>query len=79
VLATAVGGVRELIRDGVDGFVLPAGDAAAFARQARALLAEPARRERFRAAARERAEQFATPRMVETLARLYDELLHSGT
>jgi glycosyltransferase involved in cell wall biosynthesis len=79
VLATDVGGVRELIREGVDGFVVPAGDAAGFARHARELLAEPARCERFRAAARERAEQFATPRMVKTLARLYDELLHSNT
>jgi len=78
VLATDVGGVRELIRDGVDGFVLPPDDAAAFARHARALLDDPARLSAFKAAARARAEAFATPQMVAALARLYEEVLNQG-
>jgi glycosyltransferase involved in cell wall biosynthesis len=79
VLATDVGGVRELVRDGVDGFVLPPDDFAGFARQAHALLADPARLNEFKVAARARAEAFATPRMVDALARLYDEVLAQGS
>lgn len=75
VLATDVGGVRELIRDGVDGFVLPADDAVGFARQAHLLLGDHVRLAAFKAAARARAELFATPRMVEALACLYEEVL----
>jgi glycosyltransferase involved in cell wall biosynthesis len=78
VLATDVGGVRELIRDGVDGFVLPPDDAVAFARHAHALLADPARLNAFKSAARAGAESFATPRMVAALARLYEEVLNQG-
>jgi glycosyltransferase involved in cell wall biosynthesis len=75
VLATDVGGVRELIRDGVDGFVLPPDDAVGFAHHAHALLADPARLTEFKGAARARAEAFATPHMVDALTRLYEDIL----
>ena len=41
ILASAVGGIRDQVRDGVDGILLPdPTDLAAFAEAARALLAE---------------------------------------
>ncbi len=78
VLATDVGGVRELVRDGIDGFVLPPDDAVGLAQHAQALLADPTRLTKFKVAARARAETFATPHMVDALARLYEEVLDRG-
>jgi glycosyltransferase involved in cell wall biosynthesis len=42
VVATGVGGVTELIDDRIDGWLCPAGDAAALAEAVCALLADPA-------------------------------------
>jgi glycosyltransferase involved in cell wall biosynthesis len=75
VIATAVGGTRELVRDGVDGFVVAPGDAAAFVRHSRDLLRDASLRQGCAAAARRRAEGFSTPRMIEAMTRLYDEVL----
>jgi glycosyltransferase involved in cell wall biosynthesis len=46
VVATAVGGVPELVRDGVNGLLVPAGDAGALADAIRRVVAEPGLRER---------------------------------
>jgi glycosyltransferase involved in cell wall biosynthesis len=74
VITTDVGGVRELIRSGVDGFVVQEGDAGAFVRHSQELL-QPATRQLFAAAARARAEEFSTARMVSALSQLYDKTL----
>ena len=55
VVATAVGGVPQLITDGVEGALVPRGDAGALARAALRLLADPGARERSGRRARERA------------------------
>jgi len=52
VVATAVGGVAEIIRDGVQGFLVPAGDSEALAARLTQLLREPALRARQGAAGR---------------------------
>jgi glycosyltransferase involved in cell wall biosynthesis len=75
VIATDVGGTRELIRSGVDGFVVPSSDAAGFVRHARDLLNDSARQRQFAAAARVRAQEFSTARMIATLSQLYDDAL----
>jgi glycosyltransferase involved in cell wall biosynthesis len=75
VIATAVGGTRELVREGVDGFVVAPDDVAAFVRHSRDLLRDGAVRRGFSRAARERAEAFSTPRMVDAMTGLYDEVL----
>ncbi|MFI5396500.1 MAG: glycosyltransferase [Candidatus Binatia bacterium] len=74
-IATDVGGTRELIRSGVDGFVVAQGDAEAFARQSRDLLRNEARRREFAAAARVRAEEFTSARMVGAVSQLYEDVL----
>jgi glycosyltransferase involved in cell wall biosynthesis len=53
VIATQVGGVSELVEDGVSGHVVPPGDAASLA-EAIIALADPDRRARMGAAGRER-------------------------
>jgi glycosyltransferase involved in cell wall biosynthesis len=75
VIATDVGGTRELVRPGVDGFVVAEGDCGAFVTRSQALLAQPELLSRFRCAARERALEFSTPNMITALRRVYDEVL----
>ncbi len=75
VIATDVAGTRELIRPGVDGFVVSAADLDGFVRRSLELLQDPGRRRQLGAAARARAETFSTARMVATLSELYGEVL----
>jgi glycosyltransferase involved in cell wall biosynthesis len=59
VVASDVGGVRELVADGATGLLVPAGDPDALAAALQRLLADPALRRRLGAAGRERvAERF---------------------
>ncbi|KQW52512.1 hypothetical protein ASC77_24355 [Nocardioides sp. Root1257] len=54
VVATAVGGVPEVVRDGVDGLLCPAGDGRAIVAALDRLAADPALRRRMGASARQR-------------------------
>src|SRR5262249_43953901 len=54
IVATAVGGIPEMLEDGVSGVLVPPGDAGALAAAAVALLRDPERRVRIGRAARER-------------------------
>ena len=75
VIATDVGGVRELVREGEEGFVVPSEDTEAFVSRTRLLLADPDRRRVLSANARRRADQFSTPRMSAALATIYHEVM----
>lgn len=55
VIATAVGGLPEVVEDGKNGFLLPVGDVAGMADAALTLLSDAARHQAFREAARARA------------------------
>lgn len=58
-------GPSDVITDGVDGFLAPAGDRAALARRVREFLElAPARREAMRSAARKRAADFDAPPII---------------
>jgi glycosyltransferase involved in cell wall biosynthesis len=56
IVASAVGGIPEMIEDGVSGVLVPPDDTGALARALVALLGDPARRARIGSAARERLE-----------------------
>ncbi|MBI4876624.1 MAG: glycosyltransferase [Acidobacteria bacterium] len=71
VVATAVGGVPELVADGVTGLLAPPGDTAAFA----GALAEAARRRsELGEAGRRRAARFDVEEMAGSYARLFDRV-----
>jgi glycosyltransferase involved in cell wall biosynthesis len=53
-------GPREVVADGVDGWLVPVGDAGALADRAGALLADGALRDRFAAAGRQSVRRFTT-------------------
>jgi glycosyltransferase involved in cell wall biosynthesis len=77
-ICTDVGGTREIVRPGVDGFIIGGGDGEAFVRRAAELLGNAELWRRCSGAARERAQQFSVARMVETLSQLYEEALRES-
>lgn len=73
VVATRVGGIPEVVEDGVTGFLTPPGDPRALAQRVLELAGDPALRNRMGRAARERAEKyFAAERMTEGYKRIYN-------
>ena len=56
VVASDIAGYRDVVRHGVDGLLVPAGDPVELGEALRSLASAPARRERMAVAARERAE-----------------------
>jgi glycosyltransferase involved in cell wall biosynthesis len=75
-IATRVGGVPELITDGVDGLLFPIGDVDAMAQAAIALLSDPERFEAMRQAARKTAQdRFCSTRILPRYIQFYESLL----
>jgi glycosyltransferase involved in cell wall biosynthesis len=75
VVVTKVGGLPEVVRDGVEGFVVPPGDHRALAERIVQLLRDPTLRARMGAAGRVRAEAFDIRRSVSRMESVYEELL----
>jgi colanic acid/amylovoran biosynthesis glycosyltransferase len=75
-VATAVGGVPELIDDGITGLLVPPGDSAAFAAALEVLLRDPGLASRLGAAARRKVqERFSLAGQVDQLLALWGEVL----
>ena len=71
-VSTRIGGTAEVVEDGVTGLLVPVGDGPALTRALRALLADPALRERMGEAGRRRwRERFTAERMVCDTEALY--------
>ncbi len=76
VVATRVGGVADVVTEGVDGFLVEAGDTAALAERLGRLAADPALRERLGAAGRASVpSRYAVERLVDDIDGLYRRLL----
>jgi glycosyltransferase involved in cell wall biosynthesis len=76
VVATAVGGIPELVVDGETGLLVPPGDPDALADALRRLVDDPELRQRFGAAGRARAAAlFDLPRFRREHVELYERLL----
>jgi glycosyltransferase involved in cell wall biosynthesis len=76
VVATRVGGVPDLVDDGVTGLLAPPGDTAALAGAMRVLLQDPERRRAMGVASRKQvAPAFGAERLLADSDALYTDLL----
>lgn len=75
-VATRVGGVPDVVRDGVDGFLVDSDDPGALADRLAELAGDPSRRTEMGEAGRARVlERYAVQRLVDDVDRLYRDLL----
>jgi len=78
VVATRVGGVPDVVRDGKDGFLVETGDTAELANRLAQLARDPELRERMGDAGRARVlPRYAVARLVDDVARPYRSLLEA--
>ena len=76
VVASAVGGIPEVITDGLDGLLVPPADPDALARAISSLLTDPSRRAQIgEAGYRTVAERFSIDAQVRRIEAVYDEEL----
>jgi glycosyltransferase involved in cell wall biosynthesis len=78
VVATRVGGVPDVVRDQVDGFLVEPGDTDAAADRLAELAGDPELRQRLGSSGREYArERYSVDRLVDDVDRLYRALLRA--
>jgi phosphatidyl-myo-inositol alpha-mannosyltransferase len=75
VLASDIPGYRDVVRDGVDGQLVPAGDPLALAESLRRVALDPSQRRQMALAARERAERFAWPHVADEVHDCYEQAI----
>ncbi|HEX9049009.1 MAG TPA: glycosyltransferase [Anaeromyxobacter sp.] len=78
VVATAAGGVPELVVDGETGLLAPPRDAAALAERVRRVLGDPALRARLVEGGARRVREFTVDRMAARTLDVYREVLAGG-
>jgi glycosyltransferase involved in cell wall biosynthesis len=79
VVATRVGGVPDVIRDGVDGFLVDPGDVEQLAARLAELAGDPALRERLGAKGRAHVvPRYSVERLLDDVDRLYRSLLEEN-
>ena len=74
VVASAVGGLPDLVLDGTTGILVPPGDVSALRASILQLLTEPERRVRMGRAARQRALGYSASTLVPQIERVYQEV-----
>ena len=75
VVASDIAGYRDVVRDGVDGLLVPRGDATALAGALRDLALDPARRAAMAAAAAEHAQRYAWPTVAAEVLGAYEDAI----
>jgi phosphatidylinositol alpha-mannosyltransferase len=75
VVASNIAGYRDVVRNRLDGLLVPAGDAVELGETLRDLALDPRRRQCMSRAARERAERFAWPQVTREVTEIYEEAL----
>jgi glycosyltransferase involved in cell wall biosynthesis len=77
VVASATGGLQEVVQDGMTGLLVPPGDVSALRAALRELLLDPARRDHMGRLARERARGYTVGAVVGRIERAYENLMMS--
>jgi glycosyltransferase involved in cell wall biosynthesis len=75
VVVTATGGLADIVRDGVEGLLVPPADPEALARALDRVLHEPGLRKRLAAAAPARARQYEISRVLPRILQTYERAL----
>jgi phosphatidylinositol alpha-mannosyltransferase len=75
VVASNIAGYRDVVSDGVDGVLVPPGDAQALAEALRDLHDEPARRAAMALAAVDKVRRFAWPQVAAQVMETYEEAI----
>jgi len=75
VVASDIAGYRDVVRDGVDGLLVPRGDATALAETLHDLWHQPQRRVALGRGAAERAERFAWPHVAREVLDAYEDAI----
>ncbi|HKP89447.1 MAG TPA: glycosyltransferase family 4 protein, partial [Thermoleophilaceae bacterium] len=75
VVCSDIAGYRDVLRDGVDGLLVPAADPAALGEALLALAIDPERRSRMALAARERARRFGWETVTGEVLETYEEAI----
>ena len=76
VIASRIGGLSDIVADGISGLLIPPGDVDALSAAIQDLLADPARRNRMGRAAQQRVVAFQARTVVPRIEQVYRELLH---
>jgi phosphatidylinositol alpha-mannosyltransferase len=74
-VASDIAGYRDVVRAGLDGVLVPVGDAVALGETLLELASDPERRTKMSEAALERAERFAWPNVAREVEAVYEEAL----
>jgi phosphatidylinositol alpha-mannosyltransferase len=75
VVASDIAGYREVVQDGVDGILVPRGDATVLAETLRDLAIDPSVEARMGAAAVASAQRFAWPRIADQVLEAYEHAI----
>lgn len=78
VVASNIAGYRDVVRDGIDGVLVPPDDPLALAEALRSLALDPHRRAAMARDARERAQRFAWPRVADEVLDCYEQAVAVG-
>ena len=73
VVASNIPGYREVVRDGIDGLLVPPGDAGALAAAVRRIIGDPGLGEEFRTAGRDRAQRYRWDAVTAEIEAAYRE------
>jgi glycosyltransferase involved in cell wall biosynthesis len=77
IVASDVGGIKDLVRNGENGLLVPPGDAAALKEALWSLCRDPEKRRRMGAAGRQTAPLYSAGEMIQQIDRLYGRLLNN--